>query len=279
MYFARKLRSLIGALATISFVVLANVAHAGVEQLVLQPALNVTIYKGQFHEDSYSCWPFTCFFTNGIPGPLTPPLGQVAVGFDYFDDPGTKPCNCQQWAVYAYRGQIFFKVADLPKNFLTAHLVLGPIVSNQHGNSLSNPITGVFENANGAKMGFDDSSAWFAAGGTPGLAPALLTQFDVIAGGVTALRQFSVLPSGMMQNPVFSSFPVPANPGLNTEPVAKEGFFYSIDVSQTVRNWVGTNTPLRGFNLVGPDESLSHASTTALTVQYAATLVFEILGP
>ena len=48
-------------------------------------------------------------------------------------------------------------------------------------------------------------------------------------------------------------------------------------VNDWVQDWPNRNlTPLRGFTLVGTDESLPSDSNTALKVTYAVTLVFDI---
>ena len=271
--------------AVLSLALGTSVARAGTEVLKLTPVLNETIYAGEHHEDTFSCFPFTCFFTSGVPAaPAQSPSGQFAVGFDYFFDNGTGPCNCREWAVYAHRGATFFKSEQLPHFFLTANLVLTPKTTNQHGNNRVNLVTGLFEVSHKTVVSFDDSTPALAADGDAFLFPAQLTTFDGVQGRLTLLREaVSLTPKdGMLKNPVFSPFP--SNPGPATHPVSKNGLTYTIDVTQTVHDWVGdwihrTQTPLRGFVVVGPDESLSHDKTTAFIVEYEATLEFVIEDP
>lgn len=276
---ARWLPALTGAILSLTAAVPA--ARAGTEVLKLIPVMNETIYAGQHHEDTFSCFPFTCFFTSGVPAaPAQSPSGEFAVGFDYFLDSGTSPCNCREWAVFAHRGATFFKSEQLPQFFLTAHLVLKPKTINQHGNNRTNLITGVFDVSHKSVVSFDDTSPALAANGDGFLFPAQLTRFDV-DGQLTLLREAISLTSkdGMLKNPIFSSFPT--NPGPASQPVSKSGLTYTIDVTQTVRDWTGdwphrTLTPLRGFVVVGPDESLSHDKTTTFIVEYEASLEFVI---
>jgi hypothetical protein len=77
----------------------------------------------------------------------------------------------------------------------------------------------------------------------------------------------------------------PANPGPNTFPVQKlDNFHYRIDVTKTVSKWVATFpdqtiVPLRGFVVIGPDESLPDKTTSRLLVEYTAQLQFGIEDP
>lgn len=270
------------AIAGLSVGFATPMAHAGLETVKLAPIFNETIYGAQFHEDSLSCWPFTCLFTSGIPAaPMQSPAGQFAVGFDYFNNPGTSPCNCSEFFVYAHRGAMFFKSADLPHYFLTARLVLTPTTGKQSGNSSTNLVTGLFEVSHGAVVSFNDSDPAAAADGDQALLPAQLTRYGV-DGRLTLLREALKLSpnDGMLSAPVFSPFP--ANAGPTTQPVTRNGLAYSIDVTTTVRKWIAdwpnrAKTPMRGFVVTGPDESLSHAKTTAFVNNYEARLEFTIL--
>jgi hypothetical protein len=276
-------RSRLAALAIsgLSLGLATPMAHAGLETLKLTPIFNETIYGGQHDQDTFACFPITCFFTSGLVAvPAQSPAGQFAVGFHYFNNPGTKPCNCSEFAVYAHRGAMFFKSADLPHFFLTARLVLTPKTGKQTGNSQTNLITGLFEVSHKAVVSYSDQDPAAAADGDFFLLPAQLTQYGV-DGRLTLLREALKLSpnDGMLSAPVFPPFP--ANPGPTNQQVTKNGLAYSMDVTSTVHNWVvnwpnHAKTPMRGFVVTGPDETLSHDKTTSFVNNYEAQLVFTI---
>lgn len=104
-----------------------------VKSIVLSPMALQTIEKGKNDDALFSCFPMICgpgkFGTSCAPGPLGP--GGVKVGFSWFYDDGTPPCNCWQYVNCAWRGGVRFDLTSLiqslvnpsgPVNVVTAML-------------------------------------------------------------------------------------------------------------------------------------------------------------
>jgi hypothetical protein len=226
-----------------------------------------------------TCWPANCLprAGAGVAVGQMPALpdGGVLVGFDHFYLEGTKPCNCWSYRDAVVRGTILFKTDDIPHHFKAATLVLqamGSTVSDPATNVL--PLTGIFETSAAAQP-------------QPGVGGDL--RFDPASGQITALhegenRLFPMDPVSSLK-PVPGAFGFPARPypqgAVMAEPTT---FSYRIDVTSTVVTWMADwlhrdQTPLRGFILVGTDESFPQQSNTQFAVSYLVTLEFDIDEP
>ena len=82
------------------------------ETLVMRPIVQQTFVMGVTHVDGWTCGIFACFTTNGlIPDAaasvlLSPFSDRVAIGFDFFDDPGTNPCPCGSFGLANFRAGV-----------------------------------------------------------------------------------------------------------------------------------------------------------------------------
>jgi hypothetical protein len=244
----------------------------------VRPAVAETTWVSAQHADNFSCWPFTCsdpfadaLFEGGIPQLTSPPDGSFVVGFQNAYDPGTDPCNCSWFIAWAYRGVVLFKIDDIPPHFTKATLVLTTGSALSSDPSFNVPFSGIFETSIA-------TPPMFASGGV---------RSNTADKSVTAVNDAGIfLPivgDPSLQHALIKNFPPPPYPSA---PVLEEKtpFNYRIDVTPSVNNWFADwanrrKTPLRGFILVGRDESLPQTSNSTLLITYEAHLEFDIDEP
>ena len=81
--------------------------------ITLHPMLFQTFVSGVTHFDSWTCGIFACLSTNGlIPDAAADVLlkkvsSRIAIGYDFFEDPGTNPCPCGSFGLAQFRGSVF----------------------------------------------------------------------------------------------------------------------------------------------------------------------------
>jgi hypothetical protein len=206
----------------------------------------------------------------GGPSPLAD--SRIKVGFLHRYVEGTKPCNCWAYAAESFRGTILFKTVDIPHHFKAATLVLKAESASVSDPSMTVPFIGIFETS-------WELPSWFGGDAT---------QFEPGSGRITVLQGTDAL---FPERPVTELKPVPGAFGFPPPPypsgavIEEPGpFSYRINVTSTVTAWVAdwlkrNETPLRGFILVGTDESLPHDSNTSLQITYLVTLEFDIDEP
>jgi hypothetical protein len=269
------------------------------ETVVVHPIVHNTFVMGVTHDDHWTCGIFSCFNTNGlIPDSaatvlLKPFNDRIAVGYDYFMDPGTQPCACQSYGLVQMRGGVSFRTLDIPDNFLVATLVLTPLHADQFGAPLNPSLLNGLYQTSGKTVTFSEPAA-----------TTFIHSFDkpyfsfdhnhdrwtFVTGQVGSETASSFpAPGNAVSNPVFSSFP--ASPGPTTQPVQRNGNTYRINVSNTVRDWISNwpnrlDTPLHSFLITGQNfapEDIKKADSGFIEgtflVQYAVTLEFVLLEP
>jgi hypothetical protein len=253
---------------------------------LLKPSVLETQYIGIAHQDEFSCWPNICIFVDPFPYPQPQSAfyPDVLVGFDFFGDTGTGPCNCAQYFSYAYRGLVMFRAEDIPHcggcGILAATLYLEPDHVEQKGSISSEAVGGLFE-VSDLNPTYDDSDAinfnafdaLFAGYAMTPMYPGLVVR-TAPGGPVVLTRRAGLLGFPAQKNPVFDPFPIGP---LSQSPMIKKkpGFAYEIDVSKAVQSWVA-NSPnvsgLHGFVVAGLNEDLPQDQTTKLVVTYIIRL-------
>jgi hypothetical protein len=254
---------------------------------IVKPTVAETTYITTQQYHVWSCWPATCsnpfadalFQGSTIPFQSTPPAGGILVGFQSAFDQGTHPCNCSWYIAWAYRGTVLFKIEDIPHHFKAATLVLKAENRSVSDPNFKIPFTGIFETSFAGPP-------WFTNGNL-----AYDLSDGAITGTITVERGagpggFAVVSSDPdLQKPVNGTFGFPAPPypkGAVLE--VPDPFSYRINVTSTVTTWVADwvhrdQTPLRGFILVGADESLPNNINRELLITYRVTLEFDIDEP
>jgi hypothetical protein len=254
----------------------------------VMPAVAATAHVSRQDADHYSCWPAICsdpfaaaLFQGGpdIPSLVNPPDGGFVVGYKNAHDPGTGPCNCAWYIAWAYRGTVLFKIDDIPHHFTSATLVL----KAQNVDFVS-PLPDGVKNVMVPLTGIFDTSAALSV---PLMFPGGSTRLNPEDGSLTAVSDAEkFLPVALdptLQHPFIANFPAPPYPsGAVTE--KSESFNYRIDVAKPINAWFADwlnrdQTPLRGFILVGANESLPQDSNTSLLITYEAHLEFDIDEP
>ncbi len=85
-----------------------------IKKMTLNPAVIETVSFSKHGEATYSCWPFTCFHTHGLGCSITVDQSkEVQVGYDYYYDNGTPPCNCWWYVDCVFRGGVRFDLGAL----------------------------------------------------------------------------------------------------------------------------------------------------------------------
>jgi hypothetical protein len=245
----------------------------------VQPWIAFTTFVHASHSDSYSCWPASCLDELGTGSEPDLPNGQILVGYIHLYDLGAGfgPCHCSDWAYEVARGMVLFKIDDIPHHFKSATLVLkaqNVQFADPLPQILKVPFSGIFETSHAASsplslpgdVAFDPSNGQLTA------------TFD---NGDGTLFGFD----DNLQKPVTgaSPFPLPPYPsGAVLEETAP--FSYRLDVTATVNAWFADwlkreDTPLRGFIMVGTDESLPQDDNADMQVTYTVALEFDIDEP
>jgi len=268
------------------------------ETIVVRPIVQQTFVSGVTHVDGWTCGIFACFTSNGlIPDAaasvlLSPFSERIAVGYDFFDGPGTNPCPCGSFGLALFRGAVSFRTKDIPDNFLTATLVLDPLHVASFGSHNANMINGLFE-TQGKTVTFSDpiSVSFLHSFNRPFFTfDRRHDRWTMVSGGLGDETASAFPKEGnQTSNPVFSTFPV--NATANSHPVTRNGNAYRIDVSSTVRDWIANwpnrlDTPLHGFLLTGqnftPDEVKKAANgfiEGTFLIQYGVTLEIVLSEP
>lgn len=196
----------------------------------IEPSGLLTTFTSANDHATFSCFPFTCFQTNGTGPEFTPAAGEIIVGYDGNYDDGTWPCDCWEWSSHAYRGAVMFDVSKF-KKIVSATLIFH--VGQGHkgdGDAASNEtdaISGMFLGTGSIPTG-----SHFA--GVPNFPPV----------GQPFLAPFP------KASDVGTEFP---KSGFS---IKKNGPDFSIDVTVLVSNWIQGKDPNNGFVFVGHDESL-----------------------
>lgn len=244
------------------------------------PFVTKTVITTKAEDATYSCWPAACGLSPFGDQPtfartLAPALGGVTVGFASVYDSGTHPCNCWWSRTASARGTILFKTIDIPHQFAAATLVLDLTGSDLSDPSIPVPLMGIFETS--------ETSQKPQFGGPE-------VKFDQISGQITvsqSFKQSDLFPDVPVGNLTFVPgavvFPAPPYPNgaVLNEP---SKFSYRIDVTTTAAKWVQSwpdrnQVPLRGFILVGTNESPPSKVNVQLAVGYHVTLEFDIDEP
>lgn len=253
---------------------------------LLRPTIAETQYQARVQRDTFSCWPLLCIYLEPFPAPVpqAPFFPDVLVGFDYFGEPGTGPCACEQYFSFAYRAAVMFRPEDIPHCdqcvIQTATLTLEPQGVQQKGNVLQDLIGGLFEVSYAQAPTYDDSDAMFINALNAEVAgllfisvePGLLVRYAPSDGRIVLTRRGFDFEH--VKTPVIDPFPF--RPGPTDSPVSKKpGFDYRIDVTSNVKNWIAdlSKAPsLRGFVIAGLDESLPTDQKSTLLVEYFVRL-------
>jgi hypothetical protein len=228
------------------------------------PTVAVTTWVNNHHGDGDSI-----FQGSSIPTLTQPPLGSFAVGFQYAFDP-----DASWYSAWAYRGTVLFKIADIPPHFTKATLVLTVGQALSSDPSFNVPFTGIFETATTLLLPPVFASAGVRLSTTN-------PRLTVVSAAGTFLPVAS--DPSLQQHPVIAHFPSPPYPkGAMVQETTP--FNYRIDVTTPVNNWFALwptrgQTPLRGFVLIGTDESLPQTSNSTLLISYSAQLEFDIDEP
>ena len=227
----------------------------------LHPIVLETFLSGMTHTDGWTCGIFACFSTNGlIPDAaasvlLKPFDGRIAVGYDYFQDPGTNPCPCGSLTLTQFRGGVSFRTVDIPDNFLVATLVLDAKKVNKFANSTSELLTGLYETK---AINFDTSRATVFTSNDNRPFFTFDTRHDqwtLVSGDIGDDTAAPFQAGGnQLTTPVISPFPTKTS--ANSQPVQRNGDSYRINVSNVVRSWIADwpnrlKTPIHGFLLTG----------------------------
>jgi hypothetical protein len=264
----------------------------------VHPIVFQTFVSGVTHVDGWTCGIFACFTTNGlIPDAAADVLlkrvsARIAIGYDFFDDPGSNPCPCGSFGLAQFRGGVTFRTSEIPDNFLLATLVLEPKKTNKLANKSNELITGIFETS-GTKLTFSQAS-------DVAIAPSENRPFrtfdrrhdewTLVSGDLGEETASDFASEGKkLNNPVFGSFP--ATTSKNSAPVSRDGDSYRIDVTQAVRGWISDwpnrlDTPLRGFLITGRNFDPLDTKKTSNgfiegrhLIQYAVTLEIILNEP
>lgn len=241
------------------------------ETISIPPASIMTFYTSRTDDAEFSCWPFTCSNTNGLGPAFLPSPQRLTVGFDYWYDPGTWPCNCWSYRSNAYRAVIVFDPADVPKTFVSATLVL---VVDQAAASSEDTANASNEEAGTIGGIFLSTNIWaFISGGQPG---------DEKVGKYTVnTKSISVTDLGASApgKPFIVPFPVnPPGPKVSGGgPVRHDSKRYTIDVTDQVRAWskVEGPAPKFAFVFVGTNEDLPDKTNNTKVAVYKPAM--EIL--
>src|SRR6201989_1151727 len=135
------------------------------ETVFVHPIVHNTFVMGVTHDDHWTCGIFSYFNTNGLipvsaaPVLLKPFNDRIAVGYDYFMDPGTQPCACQSYGLVQMRGGVSFRTLDIPDNFLVATLVLTPLHAAQFGATLNPSLLNGLYQTSGKTVTFSEPAA------------------------------------------------------------------------------------------------------------------------
>lgn len=228
-------------------------------QKIVPPAVAETI---TLHvEKSVSTFP-SCQVP-AIPPTARPTNGRVVVGFEHAS--GFVNPQCGLFFAYAYRGELLFRTNELPAQFKSATLVLKAESSKIRDINFPRPFSSIFETS----FAIPPQQARF-------FSSALLHE-DSDTRRVT-LNQFADVA-------LRESFD---NSGLQAQVTGtvqdKGSFNFRVDVTENVNKWVQdwpdrNQTPLRGFVLIGLDESMPSDNLpgdAALVVTYEGHLEFEI---
>lgn len=98
-----------------------------IKTITLTPITFETETRRIMGNATWSCWPFICYEFDDMfdhdctPGPFNP--GSVYVGYYYYYDNGTEPCNCWWYTDCVYRGSVIFDLSSLQnKGIVLANL-------------------------------------------------------------------------------------------------------------------------------------------------------------
>jgi hypothetical protein len=280
---ASKAAVLAGGIAAL-LAALGRPALAVHEKVVVQPALLLTLYAARKHDqEMVVCFPFvfSCpLATYGTALEEEPPLrGTLVVGFDHFYWPGADPCPCDGYEVAAFRGVAKFNTREIPHHFVSATLVLSPVLTGAQGHDLSENIVGsLFEDSNAASsFAADDGDSVNGSIDNPLKSTGLRIDFRPPS-PPTVTRQVTDLGSEPLPDPVYQTA---GNPK-----VQKKQATYRMDVTERVQKWVAdwpnrNKVAQHAFVLVTTDESLPTAMGDAsiLWAMYSVKLEFDIDEP
>ncbi len=235
----------ISAAIVLAFAAPAHGETVRVHKIVQPVVVDTSVITSMY--DDLSCFPFTCPF-GILPIGLKPP-GLIFVGFEHFQSGG-----------FVYRGRVLFNTGDLPHQFKSAALVLNGVSFGNSGN-LSNPLARTFETSQA-----EPSPQVFL--------PQAVLEEDLDVRRVTA-----------SSHPANSAFDDSILQSQVTASVQDTGsFHFRIDVTANankwLQNWANRNqTPLHGFVLLGPDETLVVPDFNTTLFSYQVQLEFEIDEP
>ena len=237
---------------------LLTACNTTLQTKIIHPEKMWTFHRGATDEADFSCFPFTCGLHGfGSGGELTP--GRVTVGFASVFDEGTLPCNCWRWVSVADRGAVRFNTDELPKNFVSAQLVIKPdVVDRWDGDTASNDESGTIAAI------FLPTNQWYLG--------VLTTIFPDEHGTETALLNVHAFHPETV--PWIAAFPENPGPSFPAQgfPVRKNGGVYRIEASNQFRSWQKGTEPNRGFMLVGRNESLPGKTHQARSATYRVWL-------